>query len=73
MSNLDRKSLIKSTVFQYGILVDFIVFLLYVSDPNVTALNLITAITAGFVAYVSKEGIAKGAEAYRDRSNQYGA
>lgn len=67
MSNLTKKHLIQSTIFQYGMLVDAMVGLLYLKDILVTGEQLIATITAGFLAYVAKEGVAKGAEAYRDK------
>ncbi len=66
MKNLDKKSLFESTVFQYGVIIDLFAAGLYASS-GITGAELLGTITAGFVAYVAKEGIAKGSEAYRDQ------
>lgn len=67
MNNLAKKSLTQSTVFQYGMILNLMATALYVADPTYTAAMLASVWLSTFGAYTAKEGIAKGAEAYRDR------
>jgi hypothetical protein len=67
MNNLTKKSLIESTVFQYGMILNIACMVLYACDLKFTAADLVGIWTMTFGAYVAKEGVAKGAEAYRDK------
>lgn len=67
MNNLTKKTLGQSTVFQYGMILNVMATLLYIADPTYTATMLAGIWLSTFGAYTAKEGIAKGAEAYRDR------
>ena len=66
MSNLAKKTLFESTVFQFGALIILISVLLYISG-GITGSELTTVPMTIFATYAAKEGIAKGAEAYKDR------
>lgn len=66
MSNLAKKNLLKSTVFRFAILTNLFCAILYISG-GITGSDLMTVFMTTFAAYVGKEGIAKSAEAYRDR------
>lgn len=68
MSNLSKKRLIDSTTFQYGMVINLFAAVLYAVDPSFRAVDVIGVFTMTFGAYVAKEGVAKGAEAYRDRA-----
>lgn len=67
MKNLDRKTLLQSTVFKYGILVDLFASILHYNG-GITGTELLATIMTGLALYAAKEGIAKGSEAYRDRA-----
>ncbi len=67
MSNLSKKSLYESTVFQYGMLVNFSVSIMWVYDVAVKSDQVISTFLTTFAAYVAKEGVAKAGEAYRDK------
>ena len=66
MSNLAKKTLFESTVFQFGALIILISVLLYISG-GITGSELTTVLMTVFATYAAKEGIAKGSEAFRDR------
>ena len=66
MSNLVKKTLPESTVFQFGMIVIGLTFALYWAD-GIKGSEVVTVLMAVFATYAAKEGIAKGAEAYRDK------
>lgn len=66
MNNLTKTPLYKSTVFQVGTLTNLYGALVYVGG-GITGGELVTILMATFAGYVTKEGIAKGAESYRDK------
>ncbi len=66
MSNLAKKGLLQSTVFQYGVLVDTVAVGLW-SGGDITGVAVLETVMAGLALYAAKEGIAKGSEAYRDK------
>ncbi len=66
MSNLAKKSLLSSTVFQYSIIIDIMATGLYLQG-SLSGPELLAAAMTGFTVYAAKEGVAKASEAYRDR------
>jgi len=65
--NLEKKRLIDSTVFQLGMIIDLFAAVLYAVDDSFTAKETVEVFIMTFGAYTAKEGVAKSAEAYRDR------
>ena len=66
MSNLVKKSLFESTIFQYGMILNSLATIIYYND-GLTGEQLIGWFAITFAGYVAKEGVAKSAEAYRDK------
>ena len=66
MNNLTKKTLIESTVFQFGALIILMTVLLWIAG-GIEGSEVITVLMTVFATYALKEGVAKGSEAFRDR------